>query len=301
MKYFNSYKEYNIVNEGGIYGNILHPYNDINLSFEDVKNIIKNTLTNSDYYGPISEKFDGLAVAVTYKNNNVFVARNKTHLKNSANNAISAYDFKNMYDKQGYKGFVKITQVIENLFKKINKINPNFLNEIFNEGESFLTIEGISNDFVNVIKYDRNYCIFHEILTYDITGNVINRSTDLFENLLSFINNNELNNIDTYLVRGPHNPKIYDKDYAMDKYVAMVDNIMNVNFLDNENKIINYKEDLRKVFVSLGKYVVNNMDVLSNDQDNEVPSEGIVFNYNNTLYKLTGDFHEHMMKNLKNR
>jgi hypothetical protein len=118
---------------------------------------------------------------------------------------------------------------------------------------------------------------------------------------LLFINDNELNNIDSYLVRGPHYTKIYDKEYAIDKYVAMIDNIMNVNFLDNENKITSYKQDLRKVFVELGKYVVKNMDVLSNDQDSEIPSEGIVFNYNNKLYKLTGDFHDHMMKNFKNK
>jgi hypothetical protein len=79
MKYLESYKDFILVTEGGIYGSILHPYNDNSLSFRDIKNIIKNTLTNSDYYGPISEKLDGLAIAVTYKNNNIFVARNKIH------------------------------------------------------------------------------------------------------------------------------------------------------------------------------------------------------------------------------
>lgn len=299
MKHFNSYKEYNIVNEGGIYGSILHPYNDSNLTFGEIKDMIMKVLS-SDLKLGMKEKVDGLSIAVTYVEGNILFIRGKTHVIDKCKYALSGDEFRELFNKKGYEGFVKGSIVIEKLLNSIKDIDPMLLYNTFKNGENVLTFELLSKDFINVIKYDKNYLVLHELITYNLDGSIKYKNVDLFLELIDLIKTNEIDTIDDFYIESPIKINILSKEEAINLYIEKVNSILKLNNLTDHNKILDYKVQLKAIIYSLGEYVIHNMEhCIGKSQDNEIPSEGIVFNYNNNMYKLTGGFHSHMLKNLK--
>ena len=63
--------------EGGAYGHMSHPFDDMDLTFGDLKDIISKAL-NGDL-GVVREKTDGQALAISWKNGRLISARNKGH------------------------------------------------------------------------------------------------------------------------------------------------------------------------------------------------------------------------------
>jgi len=302
MKFFKTYKEYNLINEGGIYGNIFHPYNDNNMTFSDIKNMIVQVL-NDDMDLNMKEKVDGISLAVSIKNGiyPVFI-RNKQHVLNNCNNAIDILTFNNIFKEKGkgYNGFIRGSLTMEKLFNAINVIDPMFLDYIFENGKNVLTFEILSKDFINVIKYDKEYIVFHELISYDNLGNVLKKYPSKLEDFLNFIEKHSINIIDNFNLKGPQTISILPKKEILEYFLKKIDVIMGLNDLTDHNPILDYKIELKMILQELGDYVINNMEFpLGKSQDNEIPSEGIIFTYNNRLYKLTGSFHNFMVKNLQ--
>lgn len=301
MKYFNSYNEYNTLNEGGIYGSILHPYNDNTLTFGEIKDMIMQVLS-SDLKLDIKEKVDGLSIAATIVDNKVLFIRGKHHVKDNCKYALSGDEFRELFNKKGYEGFVKGSRVIESLLYYLQSKNLILSNEIFNYGENVLTFELLSKDFVNVIKYDKNYLVLHELISYNTNGTIKYKEIDLFLKVIDFIKSANITELEDFYIESPVKVNILSKEDAIKLYIEKVNSILKINNLTDHNKILDYKSDLKGIIYSLGEYVIHNMEhCIGKSQDNEIPSEGIVFNYNNNMYKLTGGFHSHMLKNLKNR
>ena len=76
--------------EGGAYGHMAHPFDDMDLTFSDLKDIISKAL-NGDL-GVVREKTDGQALAISWKNGRLIAARNKGHLQNAGANAMGIED-----------------------------------------------------------------------------------------------------------------------------------------------------------------------------------------------------------------
>ena len=74
--------ERKLLKEGGAAGHMAHPYEDVDLTFEDIENLIDSALTGQVEYA--QEKLDGQNLMVTYKDGRVLSARNKGQLKNAA-------------------------------------------------------------------------------------------------------------------------------------------------------------------------------------------------------------------------
>lgn len=301
MKFLNSYSEYNTINEGGIYGSILHPYNDNNLTFGEIKDMIIKVLSN-DLKLDIKEKVDGLSIAATIVDGRVRFIRGEVHVIDKCIHAFTGEEFRDLFSKKGYTGFVKGSLVIEKLLYAIYNNNPLLADEVFKNGENVLTFEVLSKDFENVIKYDKSYLVLHELISYNKDGSIKYKNIDLFIKLTEYIMSNEMDKIDNFYIESPIKVNILSKEEAIRLYIEKIDKILRINNLTDNNKILDFKTELKSIIYSIGEYVIHRMEhTLGKSQDNEIPSEGIVFNYNNTLYKLTGAFHSHMLKNLKNR
>ena len=66
----------NILLEGGAFGHMAHPYDDINLTFGEIKNMISDALQGGlDKEVVASEKLDGQAIAVSWRNGELVAAR----------------------------------------------------------------------------------------------------------------------------------------------------------------------------------------------------------------------------------
>ena len=85
--------------EGGAYGHMSHPFDDMDLTFGDLKNIITGAL-NGDL-GVVREKTDGQALAISWKNGRLIAARNKGHLENAGARAMGIEDVASKFGGRG--------------------------------------------------------------------------------------------------------------------------------------------------------------------------------------------------------
>jgi len=94
------YESKQMINEGGAYGHMNHPFDiSMNLTFGDLKKIINNALDGK--LGVVREKTDGQALAISWKNGKLIAARNKGHLANGGANAL---DMSALASKFGGRG-----------------------------------------------------------------------------------------------------------------------------------------------------------------------------------------------------
>ena len=79
--------ESKLLQEGGAYGHMSHPFDtDINLTFGQLKDIVNRALEGTLEF--TREKTDGQALAISWRDGRLVAARNKGHLKNRGENAF---------------------------------------------------------------------------------------------------------------------------------------------------------------------------------------------------------------------
>lgn len=165
--------ENKVLTEGGAYGHLSHPYEDLELTFADFDEMLNRALVgNMQKEGPVLEKMDGQNISFTVKDGEVKFARNKSHLKNRGEKALSAEDLGKMFGGRGevYDAFSLAAADIQSAVKELSDEDVKM---IFGSGESFMTAEIIYPGTKNVIPYDKTLLVFHGTLTYDEDGNNI--------------------------------------------------------------------------------------------------------------------------------
>lgn len=186
---FTYFKEW--IMEGGAYGHLSHIHEDLDLTFGDIKQIVKDSLEGKlDKETKPSEKLDGQALSFTFKNGSLRFARNKGHLKNKGESALTSDEIKDKFSGRGTveEAFSHAVDELESIVSK----NPDKFKEIFKEGEYFASIEVIWPENYNIILYDEPYLIFHNIIKYDESGNSIGEIKDggnFLENIIKQIDN----------------------------------------------------------------------------------------------------------------
>ena len=190
---FNLNKEVQLLIEGGAYGHLSHPFDDNNLTFNDFKTLIINTLQGKlDSEGAVTEKTDGQNIMISWKNGKLIAARNKGHIKNFGAKALSISGIKNMFAGRGdlEKAFV---QAVIDLQKAIKGLSAKQKDKIFAEGKKFMSLEIIYPKTANVIPYNRSLLQFHGTMEYNAAGNAVGSdrgSARVLEGMIKQINQN---------------------------------------------------------------------------------------------------------------
>ncbi len=162
--------------EGGSFGHMAHPYDDVNLTFGEIKDMISDALQGGLNKEAIStEKLDGQAIAVSWKDGQLIASRNQGDRKNAGANSLSV---QGVIDKFAGRGDISdaFAFAIQDLSSAIGKINPKKRDEIFKNGRAFMHLELIYPPTTNVINYDSYKLIFHNTSTYDMDGVEIDQS-----------------------------------------------------------------------------------------------------------------------------
>mgnify|MGYP003122177518 FL=1 len=162
--------------EGGSFGHMAHPYDDVNLTFGEIKDMISDALQGGLNKEAIStEKLDGQAIAVSWKDGELIASRNQGDRKNAGANSLSV---QGVIDKFAGRGDISdaFAFAIQDLSGAISKINPKKRDEIFKNGQAFMHLELIYPPTTNVINYDSYKLIFHNTSTYDMDGVEIDQS-----------------------------------------------------------------------------------------------------------------------------
>ena len=156
--------------EGGSFGHMAHPYDDINLTFKEVKNIISSGLQGGlDKEIIPTEKLDGQAIAISWRNGELIASRNQGDRKNAG---ASSMTVQQVIDKFAGRGEISdaFAFAIQDLSSAISKIDPKKRDKIFNNGKSFMHLELIYPPTTNVVNYDAYKLIFHNTSDYDMNG-----------------------------------------------------------------------------------------------------------------------------------
>lgn len=192
----------NILNEGGAYGHMNHPFDtEMNLTFGDLKTIISNALNGKLEF--TREKTDGQALAISYrKDRGIIAARNKGHLKNRGLNAL---DIKGVSDKFANRGGLTDAYnfAMRDLESAISKLSDAQILKVFKDGSKFMNLEVIWPESVNVIPYGQPLLVFHGTMEYDEDGKAIGADTSDAKILAGMIKQVNADVQSKYTIQGP--------------------------------------------------------------------------------------------------
>lgn len=235
-----------MLTEGGAYGHMAHPFEDMDLTFSDIKRMIELGLQGKlDIESGVTEKTDGQALSISYRDDRgLIAARNKGHLKDSGINALDVNGVKQMFKGRGEleKAF---SFAIDDLDKAISKLSDKQTEKIFGNGTKFMALEVIYPATQNVIPYGLNLLVFHGSMEYDETGSPIGEDKEsgrILSGMIKQVNQDVQN---TYKIQGPPIVKLpQSKDFSKSKqkYFGRLKRLQSEFHLKDNDEIAMYHQ-----------------------------------------------------------
>jgi len=228
--------------EGGAYGHMSHPFDDMDLTFGDLKDIISKALTGE--LGVIREKTDGQALAISWKNGRLIAARNKGHLQNAGANAMGIEDVASKFGGRG--GLTDAYNfAMKDLSAAIQSLSEAQRKKIFNEGKCFMNLEVIWPTSVNVIPYGQALLIFHNTTCYDEKGTAIGADGGAAGTLAGMIKQVNADVQSKYTIQGPpitSIPKNDNLSSKQGKYLSKLNKLQGEFGLSDSDNVADYHQ-----------------------------------------------------------
>jgi hypothetical protein len=228
--------------EGGAYGHMSHPFDDMDLTFGDLKDIISKAL-NGDL-GVVREKTDGQALAISWKNGRLIAARNKGNLANAGANAMGIEDVASKFAGRG--GLTDAYNfAMKDLSAAIQSLSDAQRKKIFNEGKCFMNLEVIWPTSVNVIPYGQALLVFHNTTCYDEKGVAIGADGGAAGTLAGMIKQVNADVQSKYTIQGPpitEIPKSEDLSSKQNKYISKLKKLQSEFGLKDSDNVANYHQ-----------------------------------------------------------
>jgi hypothetical protein len=199
---------YDDIFEGGAYGHLAHPFEDMDLTMTDIHDMIQSTVKGA--FGPenfVQEKTDGQQISISWKNGKVIAARNKSHLKNAGENAMDASGIAEMFLGRGDIETV-YNAAMTDLEASIGKLSDKDKEKFFGNGSKFASLEIITPVTQNTVPYGQNMLVFHGVLSYDESGVVTDEDKQAGRDLGKLIADANAAAQKTFFVRGPQDMAI---------------------------------------------------------------------------------------------
>lgn len=232
-----------LVNEGGAYGHLQHPFEDIGLSINDVKEMIMSTVEGA--FSPenfVQEKTDGQQLSISWKNGQLIAARNKSHLKNGGENAMTAAQVAELFSGRGDIE-IAYNAAMRDLSNALAALSPADKEKYFSEGRKFMSLEVITPITQNTVPYGQSLLVFHGVTEYDEAGNVVGEDKQSARDVANLIKNANAAAQETFYVRGPNDLPIKPFTNAKERakyYLKKLDIIVKENNLSDNSTIYDY-------------------------------------------------------------
>jgi hypothetical protein len=161
--------------EGGAAGHMSHPFDDMGLTFGDLKEMIRRALTgNLHVDGNITEKLDGQALSFSWKNGKVIFARNKGQLENDGAEAPDVKALTQMFSDRPENIRDAFVQAANDLQSAIAGLSDKQKDRMFKEGQRFMAVEVMTPKTQNIIPQNKEMLVFHGLSAYDEAGKATN-------------------------------------------------------------------------------------------------------------------------------
>jgi len=233
-----------LINEGGAYGHMSHPFDvDMNLTFGDLKQIISGALTGK--LELTREKTDGQALAISWRDDKgLIAARNKGHLKNSGEGALDISGVASKF--QGRGGLTDAYNfAMKDLTSAIKSLSKAQRDKIFQQGSSFMNLEVIYPSSVNVIPYGQPLLVFHGTMQYDVDGKAIGETQGAARILAGMIKQINQNVQSNYTIQGPpvvQLPKSKELSSLQSKFSSKVSKLQGEYGLSDTDGVADYHQ-----------------------------------------------------------
>jgi nicotinamide mononucleotide adenylyltransferase len=239
--------EATLISEGGAAGHLAHPYEDEDLKFADLEEMISRSLTGTlDQEAPVTEKLDGQNIQFSYKNGKIVFARNTGHVKNKG---ATALDVDGVKDKFAGRGDLTLSfgNAADDLQAAINALPPAARAKMFKDGGKWVNLEIINPKTQNVIPYDKNILVFHNTVEYDANGHAVNLGQEEGAQLARAIEKVGAQRQKTYGIQGPQNIAFSDKQQnaykaRQDSYLKELESIRKEVGLSSSSTLGDYFE-----------------------------------------------------------
>jgi cytidyltransferase-like protein len=221
------------ITEGKVAGHIQHLHNDLNITFNDLEEIID--LGFSSNLEEAVEKVDGNPLAMTYKNGEfLFAYADQPKSMNDLE-----FEFIKDLPKKVYRN------ACERLIRAF-KDNPK-TKEWFT-GNRLLHMEILSSEMPNMIRYNRDAVVLHYMVEYDENGKTANRNRDLAIEIASEMKNND----EKIEIVGPPFVRIKDIDCTSikNKLKKEIESMIVKSKTSKETSLLDYLITLTKDFCS---------------------------------------------------
>ena len=248
------------LNEGGAYGHMSHPFDDMDLTFGDLKNIIKGALTGK--LELTREKTDGQALAISWKNGRLIAARNKSHLQNAGMGAMGIEDVASKFGGRG--GLTDAYNfAMRDLTAAISGLSEAQRKKIFDEGKCFMNLEVIWPTSVNVIPYGQALLVFHNTTCYDEKGSAIGANQGAATMLAGMIKQINADVQSKYTIQGPpvtELPKNEELSSKQTKYLTQLQKIQFQFQLSDKDGVSEYHQAWWEDFVNKSKVKLQKLE-----------------------------------------
>lgn len=203
--------------EGGASGHMSHPFEDLSMKFSELKNIINLAFQGKlelASEGPITEKVDGQNLWASVINGQVRYARNKGQLKNFGRNSMTTADIdKKWKDNPDVRtAFMRAATTLD---KGLGSLSKSDQKAIFNNGQNWVNFELIAHENPNVINYDSDVIIFHNIQMVDETGSKVGMDSKATTKLFKIFTDAEKSAKLNMRIQPPQIVKV-DRDITID-------------------------------------------------------------------------------------
>ena len=245
-------KDIELLIEGGAYGHMSHPFDDNNLTFSDLKQIVINGLGGKlDREDGVTEKLDGQNLMVSWIDGKLKAARNKGHLKNFGKTAPDTKGVKSIFRGRGNieKAFVGAMKDLE---KSIGSLSDKQKEKVFGNGKRWMNLEVMYPATANVVDYDVAEIVFHGTLEYDESGRPIGQPKDSARMLAGMIKQTN-NHIQKMFKIGKPNfltvPKVQDFGKKKNMYLGKIKKLQSQYALSDKDTLGMYHESYWREYV----------------------------------------------------
>jgi hypothetical protein len=249
-----------VISEGGAYGHMSHPFDDMNLTFGDLKNIITGALTGK--LELTREKTDGQALAISWKNGRLIAARNKGHLANAGANAMGIEDVASKFAGRG--GLTDAYNfAMKDLSAAIQSLSEPQRKKIFDEGKCFMNLEVIWPTSVNVIPYGQPLLVFHNTTCYDEKGVAIGANQGAATMLAGMIKQVNGDVQSKYTIQGPPVTRLPNNEELSSKQTKYLTQLQKLQFqfqLSNKDGVAEYHQAWWANFIDKSKVKLQKLE-----------------------------------------
>ena len=237
---------------GGAYGHMSHPFDNNDLTFGDLKNIITLGLGGKlDREDGVTEKLDGQNLMISWIDGELKAARNKGHLKNKGATAPNTNGIKKIFAGRGNveKAFVS---AMTDLSRAIKGLSDAQKEKIFGNGTKWMNLEIMFPATTNVVDYDVAEIVFHGTLEYDDSGRPIGQPKDSARMLAGMIKQVNANVQKTFKIGKPNFltvPKTQDFGKKKSRFLSRLTKIQSEYALKDSNRLGEYHQAFWQEYV----------------------------------------------------